>query len=49
MEFIFNDFYHNIKIQKNIIILALFNPITTASYADEIICSNLVTAYLESR
>ena len=37
------------KFRKILIILALFNPITAASYADEIICSNLVTAYLESR
>ena len=37
------------KFKKILFILALFNPITAASYADEIICSNLVTAYLESR
>ena len=37
------------KFRKILFILALFNPITAASYADEIICSNLVTAYLESR
>ncbi|MDA9088269.1 hypothetical protein N9K24_00880, partial [Amylibacter sp.] len=37
------------KFRKILTILALFNPITAASYADEIICSNLVTAYLESR
>ena len=37
------------KFKKILFILALFNPITVASYADEIICSNLVTAYLESR
>jgi len=29
--------------------LALFNPITATSYANEIICSNLTTSYLESR
>ena len=37
------------KFKKILFILALFNPITAASYADEIICSNLVTTYLESR
>ena len=37
------------KFKKILFVLALFNPITAASYADEIICSNLVTAYLESR
>ena len=37
------------KFRKILTILALFSPITAASYADEIICSNLVTAYLESR
>ena len=37
------------KFRKILFILALFNPITAASYADEIICSNLVTTYLESR
>ncbi|MDB4009037.1 hypothetical protein N9466_07160 [Amylibacter sp.] len=37
------------KFKKILFILALFNPITAASYADEIICSNLATAYLESR
>ena len=37
------------KFKKILFTLALFNPITAASYADEIICSNLVTAYLESR
>ena len=29
--------------------LALFNPITATSYANEIICSDLTTSYLESR
>ena len=37
------------KFRKILFILVLFNPITAASYADEIICSNLVTTYLESR
>ena len=37
------------KFRKILFILVLFNPITAASYADEIICSNLVTTYLKSR
>ena len=37
------------KFRKILFVLVLCNPIIAASYADEIICSNLVTAYLESR
>ena len=37
------------KFRKILFVLVLCNPIIAASYADEIICSNLVTKYLESR
>jgi len=38
-----------LKFRSILFILVLFNPITAASYANEIICSNLITSYLESR
>ena len=37
------------KFRFLIFILFLFNPIISISYANEVICSNLITSYLESR
>ena len=37
------------KLRFLIFISVLFNPIISTSYANEIICSKLITSYLESR